>query len=91
MGGSFFGERQGGERGNLSSCDPLTGLCWLAPAATDEAATAGVARPVLLQVLERAGVTTGRVVHLHCLVLSSAYQESWNYKQLSDNCQHEPL
>ena len=54
-----------------------------------------MAPPLLLQVLERAGVTTGRVEQLHFLMgavwVSSSYNESWNYKQLSDNSQHDAL
>ena len=52
-------------------------------------------RPGLLQVLDRAGVTTGGVVQLHLLTgavwPSSGDEETWNYKHLSDNSQHEAL
>ena len=49
--------------------------------------------PDLLQVLDRAGVTTGGVVQLHLLIVdeSSGDEETWNNKQLSDNSQHEAL
>ena len=52
-----------------------------------------MAVPVLLQVLDRAGVTTGWVVQLSFLKgaawLTPRYEETWNYKQLSDNSQSE--
>ena len=42
--------------------------------------------PLLLQVLDRAGVTTGRVEHLHFLMgavwVSSRYKETWSYEGL---------
>ena len=54
-----------------------------------------MARPGFLQVLERAGVTTGGVVQLHLLTgaawVSPRYYEAWNYKQISDNSKHEEL
>ena len=58
----------------------------------------------MLQVLDRAGVSTKGVVLLHLLIGavqplgstgihwdSSGDEETWNYKQLSDNSQHEAL
>ena len=61
-------ECEGGQRGDLSPGDLLTGMvgCWLA-SSTDQAGAGGVVLPVLLQVLDRAGVTAGRVVQLHLL------------------------
>ena len=54
-----------------------------------------MALPAHLHVLDRAGVTTGRVVQLHPLtgevLVSSGDNEAWNYKQLSDNSQYEAL
>ena len=55
-----------------------------------------MAGPLLLQVLDRAGVTAGGIVELNFLTTgpgwnSSGDEETWNYKQLSDNSQHEAL
>ena len=60
-------ECEGGERGDLSPGDFLTGSSYrfYFCAAADEVATGAVAEPLLLQVLDRTGVTTGGVVQLH--------------------------
>ena len=56
---------------------------------------AGVAGPGQLQVLARAGATTGGVVQLHFPMgaawPSSGDEETWNNKHLSDNSKHEAL
>ena len=94
MASSTLCESEGGERGDLSSCVPLTGTGGIIPA-TNEAATAGVLYPVLLKVLDKAAVPGDRVIQLQYLIgavwPSSRYEETWNYKQLSDNSQHEAL
>ena len=97
---SHLSEFEVGERGDFSPLDFVTG-CKLLPkicvASTDEAAAGCVVAPILLQVFERAGVTTRWVVELHLPINSSEPSHSsgddkaWNDKQLSDNSLHEAL
>ena len=97
---SHLSEFEVGERGDFSPLDFVTGSSLLPPpcvASTDEAAAGCVVAPILLQVFERAGVTTRWVVELHLPINSSEPSHSsgddkaWNDKQLSDNSLHEAL
>ena len=81
---SLLVECEGGERGDLSPGDFLTGVWWwwwVPHSSTDQPWAGGVVVPALLHVLDRAGVATVRVVQLHFLMRvtmkSSRYYKTW--------------